>query len=238
MRKTEEDEAKRKAEEDEAKRKADEQEAKRKEVAERNVRLAKTRSAKYKAKVDAQRTAEEAKTQKQREEEQRKARQEAEEQEKLRLAADRMRVLDEEAHKQRLSRIKSKRDAVKRKTEEIPVGAGAVVHSYDITFPKGPLGFSIETPRPATVGSVVTIVTPRSFAAKNGVKIGDELVSIGATDVTHLDNEGTIELIMASPRPMAMYFCRREKIEPASSKPKRARSRSRKMKVSERHDNV
>ena len=237
-RKTEEDEAMRKTEEDEAKRKADEQEAKRKEVAERNVQLAKTRSAKYKAKVDAQRTAEAAKTQKQREEEQRKARQEAEEQEKLRLAADRMRVLDEEAHKQRLSRIKSKRDALKRNTEEIPVGVGAVVHSYDITFPKGPLGFSIETPRPATVGSVVTIVTPRSFAAKNGVKIGDELVSIGATDVTHLDNEGTIELIMASPRPMAMYFCRREKIEPASSKPKRARSRSRKMKVSERHDNV
>ena len=71
---------------------------------------------------------------------------------------------------------------------------------YDVTFGPGPMGFGVETPEGKEEGSIVTEVVADSVAEKGGVMVGDFLIGIGDEDITHLDHESTVELIIETKR--------------------------------------
>eukprot|EP00944_MAST-04C_sp_MAST-4C-sp1_P010777 g10777.t1 len=77
---------------------------------------------------------------------------------------------------------------------------------YDVTFGPGPMGFGVETPDGKEEGSIVTEVVDGGAAEKGGVKTGDFLVGIGDEDITHLDHESTVELIIEAERPVVLHF--------------------------------
>jgi hypothetical protein len=84
---------------------------------------------------------------------------------------------------------------------------------YDVTFGPGSMGFGVETPDGEEEGSIVTEVTKDSVAEKAGIKVGDYLIKVGKEDITHLDHESTVELIVESERPLILHFSRETKSE-------------------------
>ena len=82
----------------------------------------------------------------------------------------------------------------------------ATSKKFDVTFGAGSMGFGVETPENQEEGSVVTEVLEGSVADKAGVKVDDFLIGIGDEDITHLDHESTVELIVEAERPVVLHF--------------------------------